>query len=123
MCQLDLIFPEERMEYACLVAEQEREGEAAYFEHRLRRKDGSECYVLCFGKPYYDSAERKGRSEIIITDNSYIHDMEAVISQADRKSYNQLKRWEKKYRRDSLTGLLVHEAFKSDVEMKLIEGK
>lgn len=123
MRQLDLIFPEERTEYACMVAEQERVGEAAYFEHRIRRKDGSERYVLCFGKPYYDSAERKGRSEIIITDNSYVHDMENIINQADQKSYNQLKRWEKKYRRDSLTGLLAHEAFKSDVEMKLIEGE
>lgn len=123
MRQLDLIFPEERTEYACMVAEQERLGEAAYFEHRIRRKDGSERYVLCFGKPYYDSVERKGRSEIIITDNSYVHDMENIINQADQKSYNQLKRWEKKYRRDSLTGLLAHEAFKSDVEMKLIEGE
>ena len=123
MRQLDLIFPEERTEYACMVAEQERLGEEAYFEHRIRRKDGSEQYVLCFGKPYYDSAERKGRSEIIITDNSYVHDMENIINQADQKSYNQLKRWEKKYRRDSLTGLLAHEAFKSDVEMKLIEGE
>ena len=39
------------------------------------------------------------------------------------KAQIRLRYWEKTYRRDSLTGLLTHAAFRSDVEMKLLEGK
>ena len=39
------------------------------------------------------------------------------------KAQIRLKHWEDTYRRDSLTGLLSHAAFRSDVELKLLEGK
>ena len=34
-----------------------------------------------------------------------------------------LRYWERTYRRDSLTGLLNHAAFRSDVELKILEGR
>lgn len=65
--QSDMIFPEERIEYFCQVEEQLAKNSMAFFEHRIRCKDGSMKYVFCYGKQFYDSAEREMRSEIIIT--------------------------------------------------------
>lgn len=47
-----------------------------------------------------------------------------MMADAERnKAQIRLKCWEDTYRRDSLTGLLNHAAFRSDVELKLLEGK
>lgn len=67
MSQADLIFPEERMEYFCQVNEQLGRNAMAFIEHRIKCKDGSMKFVFCYGKQFYDSAEREMRSEIIIT--------------------------------------------------------
>ena len=120
--QADLIFPEERADYFSLINEQLSKAPMAYFEHRIRRKDGSAVYVFCYGKQYYDSAERSGRSEIIITDSSSTYSMKTIAEAEAAKAQNRLKRWESMYRLDSLTGLLNHEAFKNDVEVQLLKG-
>ena len=57
--QADLIFPEERMEYACLVAEQEREGEAAYFAGALAFPLAA-LIVSLFGALILTVADRRG---------------------------------------------------------------
>lgn len=120
--QADLIFPEERVDYFCIINEHLARSPMAYFEHRIRRKDGSAIYVFCYGKNYYDSAERSGRSEIIIVDSSTTYSVKSLVEVEAAKAQNRLKRWESMYRLDSLTGLLNHEAFKNDVEARLLKG-
>lgn len=120
--QLDMLFPEDRTQYLCMVNEQLSKAPQAYFEHRIRRKDGSAVFVLCYGKRYFDSAERQGRSEIIIVDSADTFAMQYIVEGERSKAQSRLKRWENMYRLDSLTGLLNHKAFKNDVEAKLLNG-
>ena len=49
--------------------------------------------------------------------------MKMMADAEQNKAQIRLKYWEDTYRRDSLTGLLNHAAFRSDVELKLLEGK
>ena len=66
--QFDLIFPDDYESYrSILVADLEKMGEA-FFQHRLRCKDGSARYVLCYGRVYFDPVARAMRSEVILTD-------------------------------------------------------
>ena len=46
-----------------------------------------------------------------------------MIEAEENKAQIRLKHWENTYRKDSLTGLLNHAAFRSDVELQLLEGK
>ena len=121
--QADLIPEEERMEYLCHTDSCLAKSHLAFLEHRLRRKDDAIIYVLCFGRVYFDSAARAERSEIIITDITKTYSMKMLADAEQNKAQIRLKYWEDTYRRDSLTGLLNHAAFRSDVEMKLLEGK
>ena len=68
MIQADLIPEEERTEYLCQTNASLAKSPLVFQEHKLRRKDGSDIYVFCFGRMYYDSAARAERSEIIISD-------------------------------------------------------
>ncbi|MBO4991846.1 MAG: diguanylate cyclase [Firmicutes bacterium] len=88
----------------------------------MRRKDGTNIYVFCYARVYYDSAVRAERSEIIIADFSQTHSARVLLDTERNKAQNRLKYWERTYRRDSLTGLLTHAAFRSDVEQMLLEG-
>ena len=49
--------------------------------------------------------------------------MKMMVDAEANKAQVRLKQWESTYRKDSLTGLLNHAAFRSDVELKLLEGK
>ena len=49
--------------------------------------------------------------------------MRMLTNAEQNKAQRRLRYWEHTYRRDSLTGLLNHAAFRSDVELKLLEGK
>ena len=91
-------------------------------EHRIQRKDGSILYVFCLGRVYFDPVVRSERSEIIIADISQTYTMKMVADAEQSKAQARLRQWEDTYRRDSLTGLLSHAAFRSDVELKLLEG-
>ena len=122
MIQADLIPEEERTEYLCHTNACLAKSPMLFQEHKLRRKDGSDIYVFCFGRLYYDSAARAERSEIIIADITNTYSMKMMASEEENKAQIRLKHWEDTYRRDSLTGLLNHAAFRSDVEMKLLEG-
>lgn len=120
--QIDLIPPEDRTEYLCLISEQLAGGDIAYFEHQLLRKDGSVLYVFCYGKRYYDSARRAGQSELIITDSASSYSVGLMLNEEQNKANNRLQFWEQKYRCDSLTGLLTHESFMNDVEERMLRG-
>ena len=121
--QADLIPEEERTEYLCHTNACLAKSPLVFQEHRLRRKDGSDIYVFCFGRVYFDSAVRTERSEIIIADITKTYSMKMLADAEQNKAQIRLKYWEDTYRRDSLTGLLNHAAFRSDVELKLLEGK
>ena len=120
--QVDLIPEEDRTEYLCFVSSHLAKNPLLFLEHKLLRKDGSRLYVFCYGRVYYDSAVRSRRSEIIITDVSSTYSMKMLTDAEQTKAQTRLRYWESTYRRDSLTGLLNHAAFRSDVEQKLLEG-
>lgn len=123
MFQIDLIPEEEQTEYLCLTNASLAKNSLAFQEHKLLRKDGSVIYVFCFGRMYYDSAARAERSEIIISDITNTYAMKMLTDEEQSKAQARLRYWERTYRRDSLTGLLNHAAFRSDVELKILEGK
>lgn len=123
MTQMDLIPPEDRTEYVSLMIEVLGKNPSAFFEHRILRKDGSVIYVLCYGRRYFDSAARAGRSEVIVADVADTYTLRIMADMERSKVRQQQAQWENVYRRDSLTGLLNRNAFKSDTEFKLLEGK
>ncbi|MDD6041295.1 MAG: diguanylate cyclase [Clostridia bacterium] len=123
MLQSDLIPEEDRMEYLCQTNANLAKSTLVFQEHKIRRKDGSDIYVFCFGRLYFDSAARAERSEIIIADISNTYSMKMLMDAEQNKAQIRLQYWEKTYRQDSLTGLLNHAAFRSDVELKLLESK
>ncbi|MGN0993608.1 MAG: diguanylate cyclase domain-containing protein [Butyricicoccus sp.] len=123
MLQADLIPDEDRMEYLCQTNARLAKNPLLFQEHKLRRKDGSDIYVLCCGRVYYDSVVRGERSEIIIADIAKTYSMKMLTDAEQSKAQIRLRYWERTYRRDSLTGLLNHAAFRSDVELKLMQGK
>lgn len=122
MMQSDLIPEEERTEYLCMTSAYLAKNTQAFLEHKLRRKDGTDIYVFCYGRVYYDSAVRSERSEIIITNVGSTHSMKMLSEAEQNKAQERLRHWEQTYRTDPLTGLLNHAAFRSDVEQKLLEG-
>ena len=121
--QADLIPEEERTEYLCHTNACLAKSPMVFQEHKLRRKDGSDIYVCCLGRVYFDSAVRAERSEIIIADITKTYSVKMLADAEQNKAQIRLKYWEETYRRDSLTGLLNHAAFRSDLELKLLEGK
>ena len=123
MYQADLIPDEERMEYLCQTNAGLACSTMLFQEHSLRRKDGTNTYVFCLGRVYFDSAVREERSEIIVVDLSQTYSMKMLAQAEENKAQIRLKHWEETYRRDSLTGLLNHAAFRSDVEQRLLEGR
>ena len=121
--QIDLIPEEEQTEYLCLTNASLSKNSLAFQEHKLLRKDGSSVYVFCIGRIYYDSVARAERSEIIISDITNTYAMKILANEEQNKAQARLRYWERTYRRDSLTGLLNHAAFRSDVELKILEGQ
>lgn len=120
LTQKDLIFEEDWDYYIQQVIEEIGVKATAFFEHRIRCKDGSGRYVYCLGRQYYDSAAREERTEMTITDCTGSYAVQTIIGDEHRRALKRLESWENKYRRDPLTGLLNTEAFKHDVEMKML---
>lgn len=123
MRQTDLIPEEERTEYLCWLNAGIAKNSPQYLEHRIRRKDGGDIYVFCFGRVYFDSAVRTERTDVVIVDISKTYSMKSLMEAEADKAQIRLKYWENTYRRDPLTGLLNHAAFRSDVELQLLDGK
>lgn len=122
LSQLDLIPPEDRTQYLCALNEQLAISKMAFFEHPLLCKNGSKIYVFCIGRIYFDSITRQYRSEIIISSITSTSAAQALANQERHKSRVRLEQWENTFRRDSLTGLLNHAAYISDVEEILLSG-
>ena len=122
MRQVDLIPEEDRTEYLCKTNAQLAKSSQVFQEHKIRRKDGSDIYVFCYGRVYFDSAARAERSEIIISDIAATRSMKMLMDAEQSKAQIRLRRWEQTYRTDPLTGLLNHAAFRSDVEKRLLQG-
>lgn len=121
--QIDLIPEEDRTEYLCTTNSLLAVSPQAFLEHKLRRKDGTDIYVFCYGRVYYDSAARSERSEIIITNVASTYSVKMLSAVEQAKAQERLSHWEHTYRTDPLTGLLNHAAFRNDVEQRLLEGK
>lgn len=119
--QNDLIPKDDVAEYLCLTAESIANKQMAYCEHRICCKDGSIIYVFCYGKVFFDSVSKDLRSEIVITNSSDTFAMKNIIDKEKEKSNARLHHWEESFRRDSLTDLLSHAAFLSDVEERLLD--
>ena len=79
MVQQDLIPEEDRTEYLCQVNTGLAKQPRLYLEHRIHRKDGTDIYVFCYGRVYYDSAARAERSEIIIADIRYLYSVQQLL--------------------------------------------
>lgn len=122
MNQLDLIPEAERTEYLCRTNANIAKSTFVFQEHRIHRKDGTDIYVFCYGRVFYDSAAQAPRSEIIISDVSNTYSMKILTDTEQSKAEARLRNWESTYRTDPLTGLLNHAAFRSDMEMKLLQG-
>ena len=120
MFQKDLLPPEDQCTYQSIVAEELQKNAMAYLEHRLQRKDGTVLQVYCFGRQYFDSAERTGKAEIIVADAGNTVAARLMAENARNRAQNRLEHWKNTYRRDSLTGLLTHAAFQNDVENELL---
>ena len=123
MRQTDLIPEEERTEYLCWLNAGIAKNSPQYLEHRIRRKDGGDIYVFCFGRVYFDSAVRTERTDVVIVDISKTYSMKSLMEAEADKAQIRLKYWENTYRRDPLTGLLNHAAFRSDVELQLLAAR
>ena len=121
LSQLDLLFPEDHEKYWGLVTKQIEENGEAYLDHLLRRRDGSPQAVFCYGRPFFDSAARAARNEVIIADVGSAGSVKQVVGHARESALRELKHWEDQATRDPLTGLANRPAFRSDVQMRILD--
>lgn len=120
--QLDLILPEERLYYATLAKRLMQSEQAAYIEHRIRRKDGTAVYVLCFGRMYYDSADMQSKTEIILTDIESSLSLKVAVDKAKESIKRNRMMWEDRFRKDTLTSVFNKEAFKNESQMRIFSS-
>lgn len=121
--QPDLIPDRFRAMYYVKVTEQLANNQMAYLEHTIRMKNGKERDVICLGRPYFDSAAKAEKTEIIVFDALKTHTVAQYISNEKKSADSRLEIWEETFRRDSLTGLLNHSAFVSDMELKNLDKR
>lgn len=65
--QFDLIPAEDHCWYTALIEKEVSADGEAFLKHRILRKDGEMLTVLCFGRRYFDAAERAMLNEIVVT--------------------------------------------------------
>ena len=123
LTQQDLLPVEDWEEYGSnVIACQKASSGSAYLEHRILKKDGSVIRVACLGRAYYDSAARATFTEIFVTDIIECHAMSQLLEAEHTRAMGKLEAWESKFRTDSLTGLLNHEAFCGDAQELMLSG-
>lgn len=122
LTQNDLIPLEDLEEYQRRVAESLSEQGYVYFEHRLRRKDGSIRYVLCHGSPNYDIVAKQIHSQILIVDVNQTQTVTEIRSLEQKKIKTNIERLETSMRQDPMTGILNHASFINDFESELMQG-
>lgn len=120
LTQRDLIFSEDAKIYFDTVAKELAKYPEAYIEHRLRRKDGSARYVMCFGRVFYDPASRSQRTQVTLTDIANATSTQALLSQAQRRASHTMNMLADNMRKDPLTNLLNRTAFQNDIQIKLL---
>lgn len=121
LTQFDLIPVNDRDAYNKMAQDSLSKHDELYFEHPLVRKDGSLREVVCLGRPYFDSVTHEPRNEVIVFDVSGTNAF-GIMQKAERESAARTaERWVHLMRRDSLTGILNHEAFVNDVEVELLK--
>ncbi|MDD6302192.1 MAG: diguanylate cyclase [Bacillales bacterium] len=121
--QFDLIPEEDRFYYIYNINILLKKHNIAFLEHRLQKKDHSIIHVLCIGRVYFDPVTKKEHSQILITNSLNTYSSKLLAESIERKTRNIIKKWEKKYHQDPLTGLLNHSAFQTEVESLLLNGK
>ena len=119
--EVDLIFPEDRDLWLSMVMQSLQEHETVYLEHRIRRKDGSARYVLCYGRIFVEPATHIMRSELMLTDITTTSALRFIIQEERSHLSDSFARWKGLIRRDSLTGLLSHGAFYADAAELLLD--
>lgn len=124
MKQKDLIPEEDMVEYLTTVEKQFAQGsDTVLIEHRIIKKDGNTTYVYCIGRRHFETFSKKIMSEILIVDCSLTHAARLGAEMEKDRAKTQRESWERKYRRDGLTGLLTHNAFENDVESAILAGE
>lgn len=119
---LDIIPLEDQEVYSQIAFERVEAQGMAYLEHRVRRKDGSILFVLCFGRRYFNSVHRRVESEIIMADISESSILHRAIER-QRLSFERSNTvFEEAVRRDKLVGVLNREAFRSDVQDRMLKN-
>ncbi len=121
LVQEDLVPLEDREVYWRHVEEGLRESHEVMIEHRLRKKDGSCLFVMCYGREYLDAVSGQMRSEIIVADLLQTSLARTLLREAQVKSLRSQQRWEEELRRD-VTGVLTRSAFRSDVQIELMNS-
>lgn len=119
--QIDMIPEADRLQYLSLVNEQMAKSTTAYFEHRLKKKNGDCIQVLCIGQAN-ETAEGL-RTTIVISNIMKTQAVRHMLFAEQNKSQERLRQWETQYRSDPLTGLMNRVAFKNDVDSRLIAKK
>ncbi len=120
--QFDLLFDDDAEILYNMVMKSLENHTHAYFEHRIRTKNGSPLYVFSLTKRYMNENGELDRYELLLTNMSDTYIATTFMDSEKEKADNRLKAWETKYRCDSLTGLLTHEAFTNDVDAKLLNS-
>lgn len=118
--QWDLIFPEDTNEYQRKLDESFRKNQEAYINHRIRKKDGSEIRVFCYGKLIFDEVSRDTRTIVIINDIS------DNSSSEDRDVRKLAKRDNEKIdldRKDKGSGLYNRKTFVEEADVALTEHR
>lgn len=98
-------------------------GEPFMAELHLRRRGGEDLYALASFREFFDSTSKNIRYQVMLTDMEDSYTKQVLERMEKDKANVRLDRWEKQFRRDSLTHLLSHEAFLSDLEHALLSGK
>ena len=121
LTQWDLLPERERKEYERKVKGFiQNEGRVPVIEHRIQRKDGTCRDVFCIGINDFDPISKKHYSIINVVDAIQTNAV-ALTQKIERESAKRsLDLWADIMRKDSLTGLLNHEAFVNEIEDLLL---
>ena len=122
LTQWDLIPKEDLERYRGVTSKCIESEGRAYLEHRLRRKDGSGRNIFCIGSRKYDVVGKREYSSILIFDADNTLAAKAIREEEREIARRSMKTWENIIRKDSLTGILNHEAFVNDFESALMKN-
>lgn len=123
LTQGELLPLEDREHYAEIVLDLLKKDGAANLEHRILRKDGAIRTVICSGKEAYIASNPNAVIEITVVDVATTNLMSEALAKERSTAMRNMERWVETSRKDSLTGILNHEAFINEVEMQLVDDR